>query len=582
VSNSTLPASREYLEMPKRKERAAAYVRESDPTLMDSATMESQINLVRQYIKSKGYDFTEDHMYIEAVSAHDTTFLERSVLMEAIRTARRNEYDVLVIPEVRALSRNGQYEVFTIWNMLQKQNVRLESVTQKFEDTYEGEFSLSIQSAVARAERDNMFARLQRGKKDRLELSHAVNGHARPAYGYMFVDTLRETNAKYALDLTVVYIDTSGVEWTAPKVVIFIFSLAKQGQSVKSIAETLNGLGIPPPYRSRKGEAHWQPPTVHRILTNEMYIGRVWANKYKRVKVQGKGGKKISKVVKRPKDEQYLLPEGTALALIDIETFAFIQHQLDYNKLDSQRNSKHPKAGLLRSGYVFCGICGRRMHVVHHNPLKDGRSRFAEYYCRQRSGNGDLRSNHTTSITVSILDKAAYKKILEVMRQPELVRLKVAKLREDNQPVVDVEDVEATIEGIRIKIKKLLDLAASSTDDETYEEIKAKIREQEQEKQKAQSLLYDVEEDDEERAEVEAEIVRFEKWVAEVQPLLLDPNYKPSYEELRLAVHVLGIKAIVYPQSGDYPFRAQVDFTIPEIVSRIKSQTRGCLCTLGI
>jgi Recombinase/Resolvase, N terminal domain len=361
--------------MPQRKERAAAYVRESDPTLIDSATMESQANLVRQYIQNKGYHFTEDHMYMEAISAYDTSFLERRRMMDLMRAAKRREFDVLVISEVRSLSRNGQYEVFTMWNMLQEQNVRLVTVMQRFEDTYEGEFSLSIQSIVARAERDNMFARMQRGKKDRLELSHAVNGHAKPAYGYIFVDSDRETNAKYELDNSIIFIDAADQGWSAPKVVVFIFALAKQGYSVKSIAETLNSLHIPPPYKARKTEAHWQTPTVHRILTSEIYIGRVWANKYKREKVEVRGVNKEpakkSKVFKRPQEEWYLLPEGTAPALIDIETFEFVQRQLDYNKQDSLRNSKHPKVGLLRSGYAFCGICDRRLHVVHHNPHKD-------------------------------------------------------------------------------------------------------------------------------------------------------------------------------------------------------------------
>jgi hypothetical protein len=85
----------------------------------------------------------------------------------------------------------------------------------------------------------------------------------------------------------------------------------------------------------------------------------------------------------------------------------------------------------------------------------------------------------------------------------------------------------------------------------------------ERQKREAEALIYDIEEDDEERAEVEAEIVKFEKWVKKVQPLLTDPTYTPSYEEMRLAVRILGVNAKVYPTKGEWPFRYQIDIYDP-------------------
>src|SRR5437764_6717868 len=35
-------------------------------------------------------------------------------------------------------------------------------------------------------------------------------------------------------------------------------------------------------------------------------------------------------------------------------------------------------------------------------------------------------------------------------------------------------------------------------------------------------------------------------------------SYTPTYEEQRLAARILGLKAVVYPLHGDYPFRFQI------------------------
>jgi len=561
-------SSWEYL-MPKRRERMAGYIRESDPSLADSTTIESQAKAVRAYAEKEGYTYdVEVHEYREAISAYTVPYMERLKLIALLAAAKRHEFDVLAVTEVRAISRR-QVEVFIVYDMLQKYGVRLETVKEKFEDDAMGRLILGLRAAYAEIEREQSYIRMQRGKKDRIEIGHAPNGHPKPAYGYVFVDTQYETRAAYAFNNVVIYVDADGVEWTEVKIVLYIFDLIKQGESIKGVAAILNEKGIPPPKKPRKGVAHWQAPTVHRILTNKMYIGEVWANKYKRVYDKDK---KKSRVYKRPAKEQYLLPDGTAPALIDCETFEKIQRQLAYNKEDSVRNSKHPNVGILRAGYCKCGICGRTMHVLHH-PTPAYNRRKPEYYCRQKSGKEALRCNHATTISVHILDIQAREKIVEVLHNPALVRAKVAQLREENKPVVNTEDVETTIESIRRQMKNLYTLAQNATDDETISNLTVMLHDLERQKQKAEALIYDIEEDDEERAEVEEEIVKFEKWVADVQPFLTDPTYTPTYDELRLAVHILGIKAIVFPASGDYPFRARIDVTIPEIMKKLHCVT---------
>jgi hypothetical protein len=72
--------------------------------------------------------------------------------------------------------------------------------------------------------------------------------------------------------------------------------------------------------------------------------------------------------------------------------------------------------------------------------------------------------------------------------------------------------------------------------------------------------------------ELEKELVRFEKWVANVQSKLTDPSYvaTASYDELRLAVGVLGLRRTVFPTQGKYLYRYQIIVTVPEIMQKLK------------
>lgn len=551
--------------MPKRKERMAGYIRESDPSLADSTTIESQAKAIRLYAEKEGYVYDVPvHEYKEAISAYTVPYMERQRLLALLEAARREEFDVLAVTEIRAISRR-QVEVFIIYDMLQKYGVRLETVKEKFEDDAMGRAILGLRAAFAEIEREQSYQRMQRGKKDRIEIGHAPNGHPKAAYGYVFVDGEKEVKASYEFNQTIIYVDDEGVAWSEYTVVLYIFDLLKQAVSLHGVVNRLNDLGIPPPKKPLKGEPHWTASTLQRLVGNRLYIGEVWANRFKKVK--NVKTKKFT-IVKRPQEEWVRLPD--APVLIDKETFEKIQRQLAYNKQDSLRNSNHPQElGLLRAGYIYCGICKRRMHMVYPDEAT-GRD-TPRYVCRQKSGsNQSIMLTHRTQIRVPAIDRSAYEKIIEVINNPSWVRARVEELRVENKPVVNAMDVEETIENIRHSMQNLYKLAEKATDDETLAHLTERMHNLEKQKRDAEALLFDIEDDEEERAAIEAEIVKFEKWAEEVRPYLTDPDYLPSYEELRLAVHILGVKVIVFPTEGDYPYRYQIDVTVPEIMKKLK------------
>jgi DNA invertase Pin-like site-specific DNA recombinase len=546
--------------MPRKKERMAGYIRFSDPSMpLDDATMDSQAKAICLYAQKEGYIYELQYEYREAISAYSVPCMERQTLLEALAAAKRREFDVFVVTEVRAISRRT-VEIFVIYDLLQKCGVRLESIQEKFEDSAVGHSILSARASAAEVERETTYMRLQRGKRDRLE-SGNINGHNKPAYGYIFIDTEREAKAAYAINTAVAHIDTAGYEWTEPLVIDWMGDLCLEGWSCRKIAFALTEMGIPTPLHNKTIHGKpvsnvWHPSTVYDILTHRIYIGEVVANRYKRS--ENPRTKKIN-MVRRPVNEHVHLPEGIAPPLLTREKFEAIQRRLEVNKQEALRRNglSAPKEemGLLRAGHAKCGICGHTLIVLRRGNTYGGHKQAPQYACCRRFGSNSLLYNHNTIITMSVLDNLAVEKIREVLLDPEQVRQQIELRKYCAKPVVSQEDVEKTIANIRQELDNVFELARYATNDSTRERLRLVMEDLEKQQREAEALLLEIGEIPDEREQHEAEIAMFEQWVENVRPNLTNPLHTLSYEELRLAVHILGLSAIVYPMHGDYPFR---------------------------
>lgn len=536
--------------MPKRRFRAAGYARCSDESLYDSATLESQANAIREYCRKQGYELLEEHMYSEAISAYYKEYTDRPKMMQLIQSAKRHEFDVVVCTEVRALSRQ-QFEVFVIYEVLQKCSIKFETIQEKFEDSAMGHFVLASRAMISEVERENTFTRCQRGRKDRIANGN-LPGHPKASYGYTFIDTDREVKARYILNETIVYVDTDGKEWTEADVVIYIFDCAVQKMPIRRIAISLNELGIPTPHKSRKGVPYWQTASIFNILKNREYIGEAYANKTR---------SRAKKTVRIPIEEQMRLPDGVVPAIIDKAIFEKVQEQLVLNKQDALRNHKHPNdLGILRGGHALCGICGRRLFVRYANPdNKKGRSH--DYFCQ-----GKMVEKHITSMVVHMLDKIAWEKVVEIIQNPDIVRLHVEQLRTANLAKRSPEDIENALSTIRRKMQNLYKLAENATDNDTIDTLTGMLKQLEKQKHEAEAMLYDIQDDEEERQLIEAEIVKFEQWAEKSRPYIADPTHPLSYEEQRFAIRIIGIRVTLFPERGDYPYRYKIEYAPPAIM----------------
>jgi hypothetical protein len=211
------------------------------------------------------------------------------------------------------------------------------------------------------------------------------------------------------------------------------------------------------------------------------------------------------------------------------------------------------------------------MTVDYPGPKPASKGSTPGYRCRQSAAKLSVIHNHSTFIKQSVVDEAVRAKITEALQDVSWVRARVAELRRALKPIIDVASVNAKIASLQTEIDNLFDLARYATNEKNRERLGIMMQNLEAEQQEAEAMLYDIADDEEERGKLEAEIARFEKWAEEVRPNLTDPTYMETatYSELRLAIRILGIIVTVFPVQGEWPFRFQVDVTVPEILAKV-------------
>ena len=246
--------------------------------------------------------------------------------------------------------------------------VRVEFVTESFEDSAVGKFIRSAKAFATEVEREKFIERSVRGKRARVGAGKLLHGKT-PLYGY---DWANGDKSRYVVNPV-----------TAP-VVRRMFASSGAGMSLRSIATELTADGIPTP----RGSAVWDPVVIRNILRNSAYAGEAYAFRIKHTKVPGSNR---SRHTERPRDEWVRLPDGTIPAIVDREIFALVQDRLGRNLEQSPRRLRDPETYLLRGGYVRCGYCGNSMSAVR----KTSRGYSAPFYqCTRRSRADGLCTHH--------------------------------------------------------------------------------------------------------------------------------------------------------------------------------------------
>lgn len=382
----------------------AIYARVSSEKQVQSETIEGQIEALRTYAQTLGYNVDEDLIFTDQGFTGMT--LERPALDQLRDLALGDQLTHILILSPDRLARKQLHQILLL-EEFRRLEVSILFANQPREATPENRLLLQVLGSIAEYERELILERSRRGRLHKARQGDlSVLSHA--PYGYVYVKKTPLEAARYEINPL------------EAEVVRQIFQrLVKDHQSISAIARSLNAQQIASP-----GQTKWYRSTIHRILRNPAYMGQAAYRKTQAVpRKPGPPSKRLRELggytkrantshKRRPTDDWIYL---SVPALISSEYFEQAQLQLQQNKLFSQRNNcKHPY--LLR-GLLRCRECSYRL-------VGKNRPSYRYYQCKGRVS-ADLPQNTalctSKSIRTDTLDNCVWRQIQQLLRHPSLV-----------------------------------------------------------------------------------------------------------------------------------------------------------------
>ena len=368
------------------------YIRLSrDDGNVESNSIISQRKLLNQYINENNY-----HKMAEYVDdGYTGTNFERPAFQKMLQDIKSGKINMIITKDMSRLGRDYIGTGELIEKYFPNNNVRYIAINDGI-DTFLDSTNNDI--APFKAIMNDMYAKdiskkVKTSLYSRMKDGLYVSG--RCPFGYM-----KDINNKNHL------VKNEG----QAQVVELIFHLALEGKTYHSIAKELTKRKIKTPssyynyvWNSKCLSQHngiWVPTTVKSILTNQIYAGDMVQSKTKKINY------KLKKTIKNnPQD--YIVVENTHDAIINRETFNYVQTLLT-------KNVKRPekKNNYLLDGLLYCGDCQHRISIRYQKKYQKSYT-TCNYY--RTYSKYHLCTSHTNNYET--IEKIVINNVLEILKK---------------------------------------------------------------------------------------------------------------------------------------------------------------------
>ena len=403
---------------------AVAYCRVSTSKEEQLDSLESQQQFFLEYAKRNHYNLTK--IYADEGKS-GTKMKNRTQLLRMLSDAQCHSFEVVLIKDVSRLARNT-VDFLTSIRKMKALGITVIFVNYDQTSSDSSEFMLTMLSAIAQEESSNTSKRVKFGKKQNAENGRVPN----LVYGYdkipgdYFHLNVNEKEATVVRD-------------------IFRRYLEDQGET--TIAVELNRSGL----KTKRG-CNWSQNAVARILSNEIYIGKVVNGKQEVADFLT--GKRRDKG-----EEKWLVTERPELRLVDDVTFrraqALIAQKRDTFQHAGNRNSQKN----VFSKLIKCTCCGKSFRRT----VRNFKTPYIKWICTGRNLNGvDTCPNRTILDEEELLQaiRNYFRQILS--DKPAVIRGIVAEFNRQyqtkDQNLVSEHDLSAQLAKSRKSRQKYLDM----------------------------------------------------------------------------------------------------------------------------
>lgn len=328
----------------------AAYCRVSTDKEDQLNSLETQKEFFLEYTKRTGDNLIK--LYAdEGISG--TKIKNRKEFQRMLADAEKGLFDMVVVKDISRFARNT-VDLLQSVRKLKALGIETQFLTANMTSMGNSEFVLTIFGALAQEESANTSKRIKFGKK-------------------MNAEKGRVPNIVYGYDKTIGDYFNLSINEEEAKVICQMFKwYTEEGFGGAKIANMLNDRGI----KTKRGN-NWSQNSICRILTNEIYTGKI---------INGK--EEIADFLtgqRKEKDEsEWLVTVRPELRIIDDETFDKAQDILkgrhDSFKLTHERQSNK----YLFSTLIKCKDCGWSFRRT----VRQYKNTYVRWVCSGHNGRG--------------------------------------------------------------------------------------------------------------------------------------------------------------------------------------------------
>ena len=395
--------------------KIAAYCRVSTDKADQLNSLEAQKEFFSEYTQRTG-DVLIKLYADEGISG--TKIKNRKEFLRMMSDAEKGMFDMVVVKDISRFARNT-VDLLQNVRKLKALGIETQFLTANMTSMGNSEFVLTIFGALAQEESANTSKRVKFGKKLNAEKGRVPN----IVYGY---------------DKTIGDYFNLEVNKEESKVVKQIYKwYTEEGYGAAKISNMLNEKG----YRTKRN-CKWSQNAICRILTNEIYTGKI---------INGK--QEISDFLtgqRREKDEtEWLVVERPELRIIEDEVFEKAQEILRGRNDAFNLNHERQSNKYLFSTLIKCKECGWSFRRT----VRTYKNTYVRWVCSGRNGKGADSCPNKTAVDEEELIQVLQEYFNRVLQQKNKVIDYVVK---EFQRVYKAKDENAEYEKeLNLQIARL-------------------------------------------------------------------------------------------------------------------------------
>ncbi|SES10166.1 recombinase family protein [Salipaludibacillus aurantiacus] len=437
--------------------KCAVYIRVSSKKEEQKTSLVNQQRFFYNVIAEKRWELYQFYIDVES----GTKDKKRGNLKRMIEDAKKGLFDVIISKELSRLARNGKLS-YEIKDVAENNGVHIITFDNAINSTEGNVHMFGLYAWVYEQESQRTSERIKAALFSKAQKGEFIGSI--PPYGYQVVNKKLIPTNDYK-----------------PEVVKNIFQMYLSGMGFDSIARTLSNQGYPTPATEagkKNAGQFWYGSSVKSILRNPHYTGDLVQHRETTRSVTTEAREAVSK-------DKHLIIKNAHPALITHEDFETAQKLMKTRKTNITKPQKH-----LFTNFLYCSDCGSGMWY---------RQNRAGYIC-----GGYARHGNIACTTHTIKEQTLVERILSDIKEihhlitdeSQLSKLKSERKAQKTQSQVQVTKISKTIQSLKSKKKRYIDLLAENviTENDYREistELEVKIKHQEKKRSELDESLHD-------------------------------------------------------------------------------------------